>query len=92
MAKRYTAIDQGEANCILCQLCVRTCNEIVGAQAIGIAERGLHKKVLSPFNIAEEKVRTVYEGVEGCYRPRTEEQTMSVLSTLGLHHKQYVLL
>ena len=34
---RYTAIDKGEANCILCQLCVRTCNEIVGAQAIGTA-------------------------------------------------------
>jgi len=49
---RYTAIDQGESNCILCALCVRTCNEIIGSHAIGTAERGVHKKVISPFNIA----------------------------------------
>jgi glycosyltransferase involved in cell wall biosynthesis len=60
--------------------CVITVSDIVRAELI------------EHFNLPEEKVCTIYEGVESCYRPRSEEQTAAVLSRLGLGHKQYVLL
>jgi len=40
-----------ETDCILCGLCVRTCEEIVGASAIGFSNRGVGKKVGTPFDI-----------------------------------------
>jgi len=49
-------------------------------------------ELLEHFELPEQKVHTVYEGVEERYVPRTESQTMTVLSGLGLLHKQYVLL
>jgi predicted molibdopterin-dependent oxidoreductase YjgC len=36
--------------CILCGLCVRACREIVGANAISFSERGITRKVSSPFS------------------------------------------
>jgi NADH dehydrogenase/NADH:ubiquinone oxidoreductase subunit G len=36
-------------NCIVCGLCVRACNEIVGASAIGFSQRGMKRKVEPPF-------------------------------------------
>ena len=39
-------------NCILCGLCVRACDEIVGVRAISLVNRGIHKKVSPPFHIA----------------------------------------
>lgn len=44
-----------ENNCILCGLCVRTCNELVGAHAIGFSKRGTHKKVGTPFEIDSDR-------------------------------------
>ncbi|MEJ2717945.1 MAG: 2Fe-2S iron-sulfur cluster-binding protein [Deltaproteobacteria bacterium] len=41
---------QGSGQCILCGLCVRACDELVGAQAIALGERGIEKKVATPFN------------------------------------------
>ncbi len=38
-------------DCILCGLCVRACDELVGAHAISLAERGLQKNVAPPFKI-----------------------------------------
>ena len=52
----------------------------------------VREELIGHFNIPEEKVLTVYEGVAAGYKPRTAEQTADVLSSLGLHHKQYVLL
>ncbi len=43
-----------ENDCILCGLCVRTCQEIVGAHAIGFSNRGIGKQVGTPFNIDSE--------------------------------------
>jgi bidirectional [NiFe] hydrogenase diaphorase subunit len=37
--------------CILCGLCVRVCSEIVAANAIGFTQRGISRKVDSPFGI-----------------------------------------
>ena len=42
-------------DCILCGLCVRTCNEIVGTNAIGFSRRGTRKKIGTPFEIDSEQ-------------------------------------
>jgi len=44
-------VENPENDCILCGLCVRTCNEIVGANAIGFSKRGTQKKIGTPFAI-----------------------------------------
>jgi glycosyltransferase involved in cell wall biosynthesis len=49
-------------------------------------------EVLEHFDLPENKVCTIYEGVEKRYVPRSESQTSTVLSSFGLLHKQYVLL
>jgi len=40
--------------CILCGLCNRVCKEIVGADAIGFASRGLTKDMTAPYDEASE--------------------------------------
>ena len=39
-------------DCVLCGLCVRACRDIVGVAAISLVNRGMEKKVGSPFEIA----------------------------------------
>ncbi len=39
-------------DCILCGLCVRACQEIVGVGAISVINRGIKKEVSPPFHIA----------------------------------------
>jgi len=43
-----------EDECILCGLCVRTCEEIVGVEAISFAERGTERLVTTPYDEASE--------------------------------------
>lgn len=43
-------IENPEEKCILCGLCVRTCEQIVGANAISFVERGKKRKVAPPFD------------------------------------------
>ena len=50
----YKSEDPGN-NCFLCGLCVRTCNEIVGANAIGFSRRGTQKKIGTPFEILSDR-------------------------------------
>lgn len=38
-----------EEECILCGLCVRTCKEVVGVNAISTVGRGVHKKIGAPY-------------------------------------------
>lgn len=38
-----------EEKCILCGLCVRACEEIVSANAISLADRGIAREVATPF-------------------------------------------
>ncbi len=45
---RFEIRDPNE-KCILCGLCVRTCEQIVGANAISFVERGMERKVSPPF-------------------------------------------
>lgn len=35
--------------CILCGMCVRTCNEVVGVNALGFANRGIERVPATPF-------------------------------------------
>jgi len=45
---RFT-IENPEEECMVCGLCTRACEEIVGLSAISIIDRGVHKKVGAPF-------------------------------------------
>ena len=40
-----------ENACVLCGLCVRACSEIVGVSAISVIQRGISKKVATPFQV-----------------------------------------
>jgi len=40
---------KGDKQCILCGLCVRFCEEMVGVGAIGLANRGTEREVATPF-------------------------------------------
>jgi len=41
---------KGDDDCILCGLCVRTCAEVVGLNALGYESRGFHRRVTTPFD------------------------------------------
>ncbi len=53
LAKRFgvekTPFKVDDKNCILCGLCTRVCEEIVGANAVAIANRGVNREVASPY-------------------------------------------
>ncbi len=51
---RFKTYPQGN-DCILCGLCVRTCKELVGANAISFSKRGTLKKVSTPFEVDSEQ-------------------------------------
>jgi bidirectional [NiFe] hydrogenase diaphorase subunit len=38
-----------DQNCLICGLCQRVCEEVVGLSAIAVMDRGVHKKVGAPF-------------------------------------------
>ena len=44
-----------ENACVLCGLCVRACNEIVGVSAISVIQRGIAKKVATPFQVTSSR-------------------------------------
>jgi NADH dehydrogenase/NADH:ubiquinone oxidoreductase subunit G len=46
--QRFTP-DRDKSKCILCRMCVRTCEKIVGVSAIGFSYRGVEKSVCTPF-------------------------------------------
>jgi NADH dehydrogenase/NADH:ubiquinone oxidoreductase subunit G len=45
---RFTAHDPDET-CMICGLCTRVCEEVVGLSAISMVSRGVHKKIGAPF-------------------------------------------
>jgi bidirectional [NiFe] hydrogenase diaphorase subunit len=46
--KRFTP-DLDKGTCILCRMCVKTCEDVVGVSAIGLSYRGSEKSVGPPF-------------------------------------------
>ncbi len=51
----------GDQQCILCGLCVRTCQENIGKSAISLVNRGIYRQVAAPFYSYE-----LGEGCVGC--------------------------
>jgi bidirectional [NiFe] hydrogenase diaphorase subunit len=53
LAKQYGVekprFSLGGHDCILCGLCVRACQEIIGKSAISLVNRGIYKEVAAPF-------------------------------------------
>ena len=45
----YPHVTEAQRNCILCGLCVRVCEERIGAAAISPAGRGVERAVAAPF-------------------------------------------
>ena len=45
---RFSIKDPTE-ECMICGLCTRACEEIVGLSAISVVDRGVHKKIGAPF-------------------------------------------
>lgn len=39
----------GDQDCVLCGLCVRACQEVIGKSAIGLVNRGIYREVAAPF-------------------------------------------
>ena len=50
----YPHVTEAQRNCILCGLCVRVCEERIGASAISPAGRGVERVVAAPFHMAAE--------------------------------------
>lgn len=46
---RYPTVTENQRNCILCGLCVRVCEDLIGKAAIGFAGRGVDRSVAAPF-------------------------------------------
>jgi NADH dehydrogenase/NADH:ubiquinone oxidoreductase subunit G len=45
----YPTVTESQRNCILCGLCTRVCEEVMGVAGIGFAGRGVQKSVAAPF-------------------------------------------
>jgi len=50
----YPTVTEAQRNCILCGLCIRVCEEVIGCSAIGFAGRGVDRSVTTPFRLASE--------------------------------------
>jgi len=48
---RFKAAGKGQL-CLLCGLCVRVCDEVVGVQGLSFGNRGLRREITSPFHAA----------------------------------------
>ena len=50
----YPKVTEAQRNCILCGLCIRVCEEKIGASAIARAGRGVERTVAAPFRMPSE--------------------------------------
>jgi len=50
----YPKVTEAQRNCILCGLCVRVCEEKIGASAISLVGRGVDRAVAAPFRMPSE--------------------------------------
>ena len=51
----YPKVTESQRNCILCGLCTRVCEEVIGQSAIGFVGRGVDRAVATPFRLASEE-------------------------------------
>lgn len=49
VSSRFAVHDPDET-CVVCGLCARVCEEVVGLAAIATVDRGVHKKIGAPFS------------------------------------------
>jgi len=49
MGVSETRFEKEDGECFLCGLCERVCRDLVGLNAIGFANRGIEKEVVTPF-------------------------------------------
>lgn len=56
----YVSLERDEAEdaCILCGKCVNVCRELVRAEVLGFANRGIKREVVLPFDVASERCLT----------------------------------
>jgi len=47
----YPKVTEAQRNCVLCGLCVRVCEERIGAAAISLVGRGVERSVAAPFRM-----------------------------------------
>jgi alpha-1,3-rhamnosyl/mannosyltransferase len=52
----------------------------------------VRREIIEHYGVPPERVQTIYEGVHPDYRPRSAQETATVLEQYGLRHKGYVLL
>jgi len=45
------SIENSDEECMVCGLCTRVCEEVVGLSAISVMDRGVYKKIGSPFSL-----------------------------------------
>ena len=50
VTKPAFTLEEGNRKCILCALCNRVCQEVVGVSAISLANRGVDRQMTTPFN------------------------------------------
>lgn len=55
---KKTRFKKEKEDCILCGLCVRICEEQMMAKAIGFTDRGVNRKITTPFDIKSDVCRT----------------------------------
>jgi bidirectional [NiFe] hydrogenase diaphorase subunit len=53
-ATPYPKVTEAQRDCILCGLCVRVCEEKIGASAISLVGRGVDRAVAAPFRMPSE--------------------------------------
>lgn len=51
----YPTVTESQRDCILCGLCVKVCEEAIGASAIGFTGRGTDRTIATPFRLAAEE-------------------------------------
>jgi predicted molibdopterin-dependent oxidoreductase YjgC len=52
---RFPTVTEAQRNCILCGLCVRVCEQVMGTAGIGFAGRGTNRTVAPPFRMPLEE-------------------------------------
>ena len=51
----YPTVTESQRNCILCGLCVKVCDEVMGCSAIGFIGRGVNRTIATPFKLAADQ-------------------------------------